>query len=115
MPSLDSMPKLVDPDLVEVLPFVRQWYAGQSEFVWFDQEGAPHRIFQGDGGEQGDALMPALFRLALRRALSEVQVCPRAVQCWPTATTSMSSVHTPTLQNVMKLSAASCSALVTLM
>ena len=64
---------LSQPDLEEVLPFVRQWYAGQSEFVWFDSDGEPHHITQGDGGEQGDALMPALFCLALRRALSEVQ------------------------------------------
>ena len=32
-----------------------------------------HSIVQGDGGEQGDALMPALFCLALRRALEEIQ------------------------------------------
>ena len=30
-------------------------------------------ILQGDGGEQGDALMPGLFCLALWRALSEIQ------------------------------------------
>ena len=30
-------------------------------------------IEQGDGGEQGDALMPALFCLALRPALLEIQ------------------------------------------
>ena len=64
---------LTNGDLNNVLPFVRQWYAGQTEFVWYDSEGQAHQITQGEGGEQGDALMPALFCLALRRALDEVQ------------------------------------------
>ena len=45
------------------------WYSSQSRFVWVDGEGESHTILQGEGGEQGDALMPALFSLALHPAL----------------------------------------------
>ena len=49
------------------------WYATQSRFVWVDDAGVSHQILQGDGGEQGDALMPALFSLALHPALLRMQ------------------------------------------
>ena len=35
--------------------------------------GQTHVIHQGDGGEQGDALMPALFCLALKPALEAIK------------------------------------------
>ena len=57
------------PTLHGLLPFVRQWYGVQSEFRWVDNDGIAHTIFQGDGGEQGDALMPGLFCLGLHPAL----------------------------------------------
>ena len=38
-----------------------------------DAAGHIHEINQGDGGEQGDALMPALFCLALKPALDAIQ------------------------------------------
>ena len=41
-----------------VLPFVRQFYGTPSTFWWDDDEGLTHDITQGEGGEQGDALMP---------------------------------------------------------
>ena len=59
--------------LNSLLPFVRQWYARVSRFWWHDEQGTGHWIEQGDGGEQGDAMMPALFCLAMRRALEEIQ------------------------------------------
>jgi len=69
---------LAHSELRDILPFVRQWYGGASKFSWHDDEGVAHEISQGDGGEQGDALMPALFCLALRRALQEIQgILPR--------------------------------------
>ena len=42
-----------------MLPFVRQFYASPSRVVWHDAQSAPHMIFQAEGGEQGDPLMPA--------------------------------------------------------
>ena len=56
----------VTPSLV---PFVRAFYARQSVYLWWDGAGACHRILQGDGCEQGDALAPALFALAQHAAL----------------------------------------------
>ncbi|OLP88256.1 hypothetical protein AK812_SmicGene30452 [Symbiodinium microadriaticum] len=48
-----------------MLPFVRLCYGAPSTFVWTDDEGVSHLVSQGEGGEQGDPLMPALFALAL--------------------------------------------------
>ena len=56
-----------------LVPFVRQWYGVQSQFKWRDDAGHVHTIRQGDGGEQGDALMPALFCLALQPALQRIR------------------------------------------
>ena len=64
---------LADPSLHSLIPFVRQWYASPSRYLWRDENGTPHEIAQGDGGEQGDAMMPALFCLALKAALQEIQ------------------------------------------
>ena len=49
------------------VPFVRQFYAAPSRFV------QAHEIFQPEGGEQGDPLMPAVFALGQHAALAEVQ------------------------------------------
>ena len=43
-----------------VLPFIRQ-FGTPSTFWWDDDELLTHDITQGEGGEQGDALMPLLF------------------------------------------------------
>ena len=64
---------LHDAALHGLLPFVRMWYGTQSEFRWRDDAGQPHPIFQGDGGEQRDALMPGLFCLAPHNALSDIK------------------------------------------
>ena len=64
---------LARPELRPLLPFVRQFYGSPSSYVWVDEAGATHRIAQGDGGEQGDPLMPALYDLAQQPALEEVQ------------------------------------------
>ena len=52
-----------------VLPFVLQFYGTPSTYLWEDSEGVVHEILQGEGGEQGDALMPALFALGQNDAL----------------------------------------------
>jgi len=61
------------PSLRDLVPFVRMWYSTQSRFVWVYEAGTTHHILQGDGGEQGDALMPALFSIALHPALLRMQ------------------------------------------
>ena len=58
---------------VEALPFVRMFYSSPSRYLWGDQEGVVHTIDQGEGGEQGDPLMPLLFSLGQHGALEAVQ------------------------------------------
>ena len=48
--------------------FQMQFYGSPSTYRWDDEEGVTHEICQGEGGEQGDALMPALFSLGLHGA-----------------------------------------------
>ena len=55
-----------------VLPFVRQFYGSPSTYWWDDDEGVTHEIVQGEGGEQGDPLMPALYALGQHKALVAV-------------------------------------------
>ena len=43
-------------------------------YLWEDDEGVVHEVLQGEGGEQGDALMPALFSLGQHRSLEALQV-----------------------------------------
>ena len=57
------------PSLTALLPFVAQFYAEPSTYVFYDAEGAAHEIAQGEGGEQGDPLMPALYALGQHPAL----------------------------------------------
>ena len=38
------------PGANAMLPFVRQFYASRSRFNWHDAQGAPHMIFQAEGG-----------------------------------------------------------------
>ena len=48
------------------------FYGSPSTYLWDDDDGVIHEIAQGEGGEQGDALMPLLFSLGLHRALCAV-------------------------------------------
>ena len=41
------------PSLTALLPFVAQFYAEPSTYVFYDAEGAAHEIAQGEGGERG--------------------------------------------------------------
>ena len=56
-------------DDAELLPFVSTFYGRPSTYLWEDELGVVHDIQQGEGGEQGDALMPMLFRLGQHLAL----------------------------------------------
>ena len=52
-----------DPRLAALLPFVAQFYAEPSTYLFYDEDGVAHDITQAEGGEQGDPLMPALYAL----------------------------------------------------
>ena len=58
---------------VETLPSVRMFHSSPSRYLWEDQEGIVHTIDHGEGGEQGDPLMPLLFSLGQHGALEAVQ------------------------------------------
>ena len=49
----------------EIPFFVRYFYGSPSTYLWEDEMGMSHEIAQGEGGEQGDLLMPMLFALGL--------------------------------------------------
>ena len=55
-----------------VLPFVRRFYGQPSSNIWEDEVGEVQDIPQGEGGDQGDPLMPLLFSLALHPSLRSV-------------------------------------------
>ena len=61
------------PTASKILPYVRLAYQRQSNYLWKDDRGITHVIAQGEGGEQGDPLMPALFSLGLNAALRRIQ------------------------------------------
>ena len=56
----------------QVLPFGRLFYSSPSSFLWEDSMGTVHHIPQGEGGEQGDPLMPLLYALGQHSALVAV-------------------------------------------
>ena len=57
----------------QVLPFVRMFYGSHSTYLWEDEAGVVHTVEQGEGGEQGDVLMPLLYSLGQHAALKAVQ------------------------------------------
>ena len=56
-----------------MLPHVRLFYDGSSEYQWADGAGRSHTIRQAEGGEQGDSPMPMLYALGQRGGLEEAQ------------------------------------------
>ena len=56
-----------------LLPFVRHFHGSPSTYLWEDDSGKTHMIPQGEGGEQGDPLMPLLFSLGMHPALVAAQ------------------------------------------
>ena len=42
-----------NPALAPLLPFVRTFYGKNSTYVWYDDEGVPHEISQGEGASKG--------------------------------------------------------------
>ena len=55
------------------LPFVSMFYGSASSYLWEDAHGHVHTIVQGEGGEQGDAMMPLVFSLGQHKALVRAQ------------------------------------------
>ena len=53
----------------QILPYVRCFYGSPSTYLWEDDMGTTQYIPQGEGGEQGDPLMPLLFALGQHRVL----------------------------------------------
>ena len=45
----------------QALPFVRLFYGQPSQYLWADDTGTVHHVDQGEGGVQGDALMPVVL------------------------------------------------------
>ena len=68
---MEALHKMPDGDVI--LPFVLQFYGRPSTHLWEDEEGVVREIQQGEGGKQGDPLMPALFALGQHQALVAVQ------------------------------------------
>ena len=60
---------LASPALVPLVPLVRLFYGGDSEYLFYDASGAAHAVLQSEGGEQGDPLMPGLFAVGIHQAL----------------------------------------------
>ena len=60
------------PRLRALIPFVRTAYAQPTSYEWEDQQGSRHQIWQHEGGEQGDPLMPLLC-LAVHNPLTAIQ------------------------------------------
>ena len=61
------------PGGAEAMPFVLMFCGSSSVYLWEDDCGVVHRIHQGEGGEQGDPLMPLLFALGQHPALVAAQ------------------------------------------
>ena len=52
---------------------MRIFNGSPSTYLWEDERRTTRDIPQGEGGEQGDPLMPLLFALGLHRALTAVR------------------------------------------
>ena len=58
-------------DLISRNAMMAGFYSSPSTFLWEDDVGTVHHIPQGEGGEQGDPLMPLLFGFGQHTALLE--------------------------------------------
>ena len=61
------------PTACAMLPFVRLAYGQPSVYLWQDGDGQMHEVHQGEGGEQGDPLMPHLYALGQHAALEDAR------------------------------------------
>ena len=63
---------LLLPEASAIISFVLLFHGGPSIYFWVDEAGACHCIHQGEGGEQGDGLMPLLYALGQHAALESI-------------------------------------------
>ncbi len=56
-----------------MLPFVKLFYSEPSSYLWQDDAGDVHNILQGDGGKQGDGLVPMMYALGQHDGLDEAR------------------------------------------
>ena len=85
---MEALHRMPDGDVI--LPFVLQFYGRPSTHLWEDEEGVVREIQQGEGGEQGDPLMPALFVLG-QHQVQEIGGSSRDVaRCGPVRNSSFS-------------------------
>ena len=68
------------------MPFVNIFYSAPSQY-WWEEMGIVHVVDQGEGGEQGDALMPLLFCLGQNDAFKAVS------HSWMTSTSCASQTE----------------------
>ena len=59
--------------LMDLLSLLSHCFSAPSSYLWEDSCGRTRTILQGEGGEQGDAMMPLLFSSAQHSALAAVQ------------------------------------------
>ena len=70
---MEGLLNMADGD--QILSFVRCFYGIPSTYLWEDEMGVTQHIHQGEGGEQGDPLMPLLFALGQHSALVAECLC----------------------------------------
>ena len=86
------------PRASAMLPFVRLAYGQPSVYLWRDDAGVEHDIVQGEGGEQGDPLMPPCTPLGSTTPCRRWRLnSARAKPCSRTWTTSMPYANRPEL------------------
>ena len=71
------------PSRAEILccRLVLQCYSQPSQYLWSDHCGVFHVVHQGEGGEQGDPLMPMLYALGQHGAL-ESMLLTSTISTW---------------------------------
>ena len=68
---LEGLLRMEDGD--QILSLARCFYGSSSTYLWEDELGNTQKIPQGEGGEQGDPLMPMFFSLCEPPALEAIQ------------------------------------------
>ena len=69
------------PRLRALIPFVRTACAQPTSYEWEDRHGRRHQIWQHEGGEQADPLIPLLFCLTVHNPLTAIQDQLRPGEC----------------------------------
>ncbi len=56
-----------------MLPFARLFDVEPSSYLWQNAAGDVHKMLQGEGGEQGDGLLPMMYALGQHDGLDEAR------------------------------------------